>query len=652
VENFVIDRSKLLSITIRNLGCIGPQGLTVQLDNIVCLVGRNNAGKSTVLRAYELAQSSKTLTEHDKCQWTPEGDCPEVELSVHIPEGVENVDEKWKTIEGNLRIVRSRWQWKTSIKPERQTWNPQLSDGVGDWDSEEKAGGADNVFNSRLPQPLRIDALKDSAGEHDVLMKLILEPIAKQLESLKGDQSSALRKALEAVAESTREPVAVYQEEIDKVGKRVGAGITGVFPNLNINIKIGIDPPSLDATKALIEGSSIRFVEGTADTGLRQQGAGSRRALFWALLQVRSEITRQRSTEAEKVKNLQKLSTSLEKEKAKAKPKQDVIDGFVAQITAAEAGDDSDGSAGALPGYILLIDEPENCLHPMAVRAARNYLYGLAKDSNWQILLSTHSPYFINPLEDHTTIVRLEREGHNTTPRTFRADSAKFTDDERQNLRALLQLDASLSEMFFGSYPILVEGDTEFAAYISAIAEKGHPLATQVTVVNARGKALLGPLIKLLAHFAVPFGVLHDTDYPKRSDGKKNSAWAENEKIAQYVSDARKARLDVKHRISVPDFERSLGLPESGKDKPIVVYRVVSGSPEMQEAIVKLFTDLNSGTDIHPVDGLEADVAVDSVMSAISSRVAAWAAQYAPDDARFTFSVEREPQIAPTLFGA
>ena len=51
------DRSKLVSITIRNLGCVGPEGLIVQLDNIVCLVGRNNTGKSTVLRAYELAQS-------------------------------------------------------------------------------------------------------------------------------------------------------------------------------------------------------------------------------------------------------------------------------------------------------------------------------------------------------------------------------------------------------------------------------------------------------------------------------------------------------------------------------------------------------------------------------------------------------------------
>lgn len=646
------DRSKLLSITIRNLGCIGPQGVTVQLDDIVCLVGRNNTGKSTILRAYELAQSSKALSEQDRCQWTPEGQCPEVELSVHIPEGIENVDEKWKIIDGSLRIVRSRWQWKTSAKPERQTWNPELNDGGGGWDSEEKAGGADNVFNSRLPQPLRIDALKDSAGEHDVLMKLILEPIAKQLELLKGTDGSALKKALEAVAESTKEPVAAYQEEINQVGERVGSGISGVFPDLTINIKIGIDPPALDATKALIDGSSIRFIEGTADTGLRQQGAGSRRALFWALLQVRSEITRQRAAEVERAKNLQKLVTSLEKEKNKAKPKQELIEGFSAQIEAAKAGQDEEGAPGTFPGYILLIDEPENCLHPMAVRAARNYLYNLAKDGNWQIMLSTHSPYFINPLEDHTTIVRLERDGLNTTPRTFRADSAEFSPDERQNLRALLQLDASLSEMFFGSYPILVEGDTELAAYISAIAEKGHQLATQVTIVNARGKALLCPLIKLLAHFAVPFGVLHDTDSPIRSDGAKNSAWTENGKIAQYVSDARKTKLDVKHRVSVPDFERTLGLPEGGKDKPIAVYRAVSDAPALQEAVVKLFTSLSSGPYMHPTEGLNDDATVDDVISAIRKMVVDWAAQNSPDDLRFKFPAEDGPQTVETIFGA
>lgn len=50
------NRSKLLRMTIRNIGCIGNEGIDIALDNIVCLVGKNNAGKSTVLRAYELAK--------------------------------------------------------------------------------------------------------------------------------------------------------------------------------------------------------------------------------------------------------------------------------------------------------------------------------------------------------------------------------------------------------------------------------------------------------------------------------------------------------------------------------------------------------------------------------------------------------------------
>ena len=62
-----------------------------------------------------------------------------------------------------------------------------------------------------------------------------------------------------------------------------------------------------------------------------------------------------------------------------------------------------------LPGYMLLIDEPEIALHPNAVRAARKHLYELAEEDGWQVMLSTHSPAFIDPLSDHTTIVRLSR---------------------------------------------------------------------------------------------------------------------------------------------------------------------------------------------------------------------------------------------------
>ncbi|MDH8511773.1 ATP-dependent endonuclease, partial [Klebsiella pneumoniae] len=71
----------------------------------------------------------------------------EVILDVHIPEGMGNVDEKWKIVDGEKRIVRSSWVWDETGKAIRKTWDPQLDN----WAPDGKAGGADNVFKSRLP---------------------------------------------------------------------------------------------------------------------------------------------------------------------------------------------------------------------------------------------------------------------------------------------------------------------------------------------------------------------------------------------------------------------------------------------------------------------------------------------------------------------
>jgi putative ATP-dependent endonuclease of OLD family len=57
--------SKLVQMKVCNLGCIGSEGLVVLLDEIVCLVGPNNCGKSTVLRAYEAAVSQAALSEQE-----------------------------------------------------------------------------------------------------------------------------------------------------------------------------------------------------------------------------------------------------------------------------------------------------------------------------------------------------------------------------------------------------------------------------------------------------------------------------------------------------------------------------------------------------------------------------------------------------------
>jgi ABC-type branched-subunit amino acid transport system ATPase component len=61
------EHSKLIKMRISNIGCVGPEGLEIELDNILTIVGANNTGKSTVLRAYELATGSVAFINEDRC---------------------------------------------------------------------------------------------------------------------------------------------------------------------------------------------------------------------------------------------------------------------------------------------------------------------------------------------------------------------------------------------------------------------------------------------------------------------------------------------------------------------------------------------------------------------------------------------------------
>ncbi len=641
-------RSKLIRMAVRNLGCIGSDGIEVALDNIVCIVGRNNVGKSTILRAYELAQSSGKITSDDCCKFQ-EGEYPEIVLDVHIPEGIGNVADRWKFDDKGIKIVRSRWFWKVvDSNPIRQTWDPNAGDGKGDWDEESKAGGLDTVFNSRLPKPLRIDSLQDANKEHEELLKLITEPVARDLKKVIGDPESVLAKSIGAFVDEALKPVEAYKEQIATTEASIKEKFKGVFPELDLLIKIAIEPPTFDPVRSLLAASSLQVLDSGVETKLKQQGTGARRAMFWSILQVRNAILRSQKAKEQVEKEIADLKNSISKEQKKAKPKQDIIDGFGARIAALTANSDPDDIA--LPGHILLIDEPENALHPMAIRSAQQHLYELAKDPNWQVMLTTHSPYFINPLEDHTTIVRLERNGKKSSSRTYRASRASFSDEEKENLRALLQIDPSLCEMFFGSYPVIVEGDTEQAAFIAAVLEEKHPLSEQVTLVRARGKALIEPLARLLTHFGVSFGVLHDSDSPFKSDGTKNGMWKENSKIALAVKTAREAGLSVRHRVSIPDFERRLNGEEESKGKPLATYRRVKADGNLRKHVADLIVDLHGGEDHDPFSSKLIDASGGTIMSTLTKLVEEWATKCAVGDVRF-FGKEKgtaEPDALPT----
>lgn len=593
--------SKLVRMHIRNLGCIGAEGLDIALDNIVCLVGANNSGKSTVLRAYECAVGMKQLSA-EEIHCSHEDKTASVELWVHIPKGVANVDEKWKTSEGELLVVRSKWEWKCEggkvEKPVRTTWDPEL----GQYSTEAKAAGIDQVFGSRLPQPFRIGSLDGPESEHTELLKIVTDPIAKKLKEQLESEGSPLHEARKELNLQARKPVEEFRETIERVQKQVGGSYCRVFSASQIRLTIDVADLTTDPVKALYQASRIDIIEtdNPASTATwKQQGTGSQRTLFWSILQVRSELDRQYRARDEAEKKLAKLQQELqkhcEKDPGKTTAAQKKHEEKKQELESAiETASASDGSS-FLPGHMLLIDEPETALHPAAVRAAKSHLYELARDAGWQVMLTTHHPAFVDPLEDHTTIVRLHRPDGTIVPSVYRADEVHFSGEEKDILKSLMMFDSSVSEMFFGPHVVIVEGDTEYAAFSEVMENRKeeYPDATRPLILRARGKSPIATLAKMLTHFKSDFSVLHDIDAPKTAKGDKvNPAYSVNKNIVDAVAEARKRGLKVTHRVSNPGFEVSHGMSLPKKDKPFGAWKAVRDHSAIQDSVANLLAEL------------------------------------------------------------
>lgn len=646
------DRSKLVKMRIVNIGCIGPEGLTVELDNILCLVGANNTGKSTVLRAYELAVSGTDMfnKEIDLCKRAND-ESAIIELWVHIPEGTANIPEKWKIKENGLLLVKSKWEWNSTNnwKRIRLTWDPEI-----DNYSNEKASGLDTVFSSRLPKPFRIGTLEEPESEHNKLLTLILQPIADKLKEIMSNEDSELKQALSTINNIAQTPVNEEKQKLDEIKIDINRHHNEIFPDLKVDFEIGFGSLEIDFAKLLLNHSFIKFLEWADEIDWKQQGTGSQRALFWTMLQVRSRLnalsdlalqSKKDILEREKrIQNLKKGIESAKKEETKEK-KINEIEILEEEIKQFKLKDPEtilkeQITELSLPGYMLLIDEPEVALHPGAVRAACKYLYNLAEDPSWQVMISTHSPLFIDPLQDHTTIVRLDRSKIYPSPKTYRSDSVKFSDDEKTNLKMLNRFDQGLSEMFFGQYPILIEGDTEFAAFETIMNSESDkfPAYNKPVLVRARGKWTLSLIIRMLSHFNVSFSILHDIDSPKTKNGDVNNAWSANFEIYKEIKKAREKGIKVIHRISLPNFELnhlSIEVDRTGfikdtasKEKPWNIFKSINESEEIKNTVKQIFYELLNN------EGIEEPFEKD-YKKGLMDAVKKWAEDNAPEDNRY-----------------
>lgn len=499
---------KLIELRIKNFGCIDECGINVKIDDIVVLIGPNNVGKTTVLKAYETFRNSGAPLAIDDFYQSRETNPVEIAgIFNEISEADKaKIGEKWVYLnEENEEVVQYKWMWnKSNQKGEKFAWNNVEKEWIGGG-----MGGWDAIIASCIPLPLKINPFDDSAQLEKQIVELLTSAVK---ENVKSNQSK-VSKMMENINNLAKDVKTEIAEELDEITGKLENNLNDIFPDH----KVDIDPQAgkLDVDKILATGTHLQIA--SVDDKyypLANQGSGLQRAFLWSAIEALADSGKMKNGRA-------------------------VIKNGVSKI--------------------LLVEEPESFLHPPAIRLAREALYKLAKLENWQVMITTHSPIFIDVSKPHTTITRVEKNDGSAT-NVFSTDKANFSDDERERLQMIRNCHPTINEFFFAKKIILAEGDTEQAVLMQV-------KNADTTILNCRGKANIPMFEKILNHFGMNYIVMHDLDSPKvkrKEKWIKNSMWTINEKI---FSEAQKGKNN-KVVVNIPDFEgQFFGYLQSG-DKP------------------------------------------------------------------------------------
>lgn len=201
-----------------------------------------------------------------------------------------------------------------------------------------------------------------------------------------------------------------------------------------------------------------------------------------------------------------------------------IDDGFKTQLTEKGSGIQSSVIVGLFSYYmreinvkgsaLLCIEEPELFLHPHGRRVMNNNLEIFMDDDRNQVILSTHSPEFINmPGENNIILVRKldgETKAVNVNTRKFKS----------------ILLDNDQNELFFADKVIVCEGfDKYILRWVSDYLFPGKLDELNVSIIQVNGKDSFSKMVKLLMALNIECYVLADFDYLLRDKDNAGKAF-------------------------------------------------------------------------------------------------------------------------------
>ncbi|QMM93551.1 ATP-dependent endonuclease [Citrobacter freundii] len=548
---------KLIRIDIQNFR--GISSASINLENFTTLIGSNNIGKSTILKAIKILVDTTNPTSED---WPYRTASTDEMVITGIFSDIQDIERAKPAIsnlvhEGKLSIrVRTKWDhdndcmgvptyeafyskediedYTSSITAARNI--PWLLEIINELDCNNAKSYKDmqsdviGLIKQRYPEKVSSSLCWTSDGINfknslqQALPHVLYIPacfkIEDDLKSQKGTPfgflfSNRVYPVLQSDPSFTQ-----YTSSLDLLHKKMKGEVDGevieglhelmesITESLNqvmdLKSKVKLSLTEIDINAALMKAATL-VIEDKLETQLEYQGSGVQRALAYALLESNAlfEVTAsQRST-------------------------------------------------------IILYEEPELYIHPHLMRLLRDKLREKSTNSAFQVIVSTHSPFLIDIAENPSSL-KLIKDTYEGTRTVHEIDDSIFhvdeSYDEREMLRAALDFHPTVCEAFFAKRVIVVEGDTEVAIlrFASELCDKfgiSTELVKDTTIVSAGGKWTIPAIARILSKLNIPFKVVHDTDRKGMTEDQISqisaiNAYRANAKIESIVGTDRVFRVD------------------------------------------------------------------------------------------------------------
>ncbi|WP_147109447.1 ATP-dependent nuclease [Nesterenkonia populi] len=564
---------RIAAVTIRNYRSL--KDVTLQVDDYGAFIGANGAGKSSVLYALDWFFNGTPLTEID-VHGCEEGGViapgATVEVAVTFTDLTDMDRARLQQYgRGERAVIRRTWYAETNKT--KTVGNSRQGPGFADVRADQSIGLRRQGYKTLCEKFTELPVFEGAASKDAILgaldeweanpdnasklveisdadanqmmgwnganllrecVRFVLIPAATSIAGEVGTaskgtaltelvgtfmtaasaraQAAWLQKHASAVAELNGEIRKSIEGATGVQAGRINTRLASLIPNASVTLTPAVPDfvPKVDASIT----TAVTIAGVTNDVS--RQGHGVQRAVMMSMFQVMvpdEDLTRE--THAV----------------------QEGEDDAAARMRLEE-------SLKGLPSITVAIEEPEIYQHPVRARSFARTLLELSTQNGVQVLLATHSPYFIQP-EQFGALHRFTYADGKTSVATTSVSSVASSsglDQDKVEKAIVANVPTEFSEGFFADAVVLVEGPTDRVVLEAVATKLGQDMdRLGVTVLSVEGKPGLRVTRAILTSLGIPTYVLADGDFGT-ADRK-----VYNNKTEDQITSAR-AQAHAKHK--------------------------------------------------------------------------------------------------------